>query len=190
MEPGFLYFLQLGIEHICDVRAYDHMLFLLALVAPYGISDWRVMLKLVTAFTLGHCLSLLIVGMAWLSVPALYVEIAIVISILLTSLINFLVKDRSSLVWRLEYLVIFVFGIIHGAGFSSYLRSMFFDDHGIVLPLLWFNIGIEIGQLLILSVITLLSFLVVDKLGIARLLWTRVISTLAFAISLYWLLSL
>lgn len=87
-------------------------------------------------------------------------------------------------------LIVFGFGLIHGAGFSSYLRSMFFDDHGIVLPLLWFNLGVELGQILILAVITLVSYLVVDKLGMSRRLWTRLISALALAISLYWIFTL
>jgi len=146
----------LGVEHITDLQGYDHMLYLLALVAWAALSDtWRVVI-LATAFTLGHSITLLLAGMGWVHANGAWIEFLIPVTIALTAVWNLRRgaaasgKSRSRV--GLTYAVTVAFGLIHGLGFSSFFRMMREEGEGIVMPLLRFNLGVEVGQLLILAV--------------------------------------
>ena len=143
-------FIQLGFRHIVDIGAMDHILFLLALAAIYRFKDWRSTLWVVTAFTVGHSITLGLAVTGVLTISPVLVEFLIPLTIMLTAVENIVVKDRGSALWHGRYRPVFagVFGLVHGAGFASYLNSLFVDR--VALPLFGFNVGIELGQVVVL----------------------------------------
>jgi HupE / UreJ protein len=149
-----LTFATLGFHHIADVSAADHILFLLALAVVYRGRDWRDALWVVSAFTIGHSITLALSVTDTLVLPQRVVEFLIPLTILATAIENIAVRDHAGSRWaRYRMLFAGVFGLVHGAGFASYLRSLFMDQ--IAVPLVGFNLGIEGGQLAVLAVIAL-----------------------------------
>ncbi|MDA1336109.1 MAG: HupE/UreJ family protein [Bacteroidetes bacterium] len=151
----------LGIEHITDLNGYDHMLYLLALVSWASLSDaWRVAL-LATAFTVGHSITLLLAGLGWVHANGAWIEFLIPVTIAATALVNLRrgAGHKGTPGQWLTYVATVGFGLIHGLGFSSFFRMMQEEGEGIVLPLLRFNLGVELGQLLILAVCLALASL-------------------------------
>ena len=153
----------LGFQHIIDARGADHIVFLLALAAIYRFRDWRECLWVVTAFPVGHSLTLALAVTGTLRVPSALIEFLIPVTILMTALESLLVRDGQTAAWGRRYRPVFagVFGLVHGAGFANYLRSLFVDD--IATPLLGFNVGLEIGQLLVITM-AFVTFGTVDRL--------------------------
>jgi len=143
-------YVTLGFRHITDLEAMDHILFLLALAAIYRLRDWRDSLWVVTAFTVGHSVTLALAVTGALILPIQLIEFLIPITIVATCVENLVVRDRQQALWGGRYRPVFagVFGLVHGAGFANYLRSLFVDQ--IALPLFGFNLGIELGQLVVL----------------------------------------
>ncbi len=141
----WLTFVHLGFRHIVDPGAMDHILFLLALAAIYRPADWRRALWVVSAFTVGHSITLALAVTGTLTLPSPVIEFLIPVTIMLTGIENLFAKDGG------RYRAVFagVFGLVHGAGFANYLRSLFVDH--IALPLFGFNVGIELGQILALA---------------------------------------
>jgi hypothetical protein len=146
-----LTFVHLGFRHIVDVGAADHILFLLALAAIYQPRDWRDALWVVSAFTVGHSITLALAVTGVVTLPSSLIEFLIPITILITGIENIVVRDRATAFWGGRYRPMFagVFGLVHGAGFANYLKSMFVDH--LALPLFGFNVGIELGQLFVLG---------------------------------------
>jgi hypothetical protein len=147
-----------GFEHISDWKGYDHILFLWALCGMYSIWQWKKLLVLVTAFTLGHSLTLALSVLDIFTVRSAIVEILIPVTIILTCILNLYQLDRS-LDERLglRYVSALVFGLVHGLGFSFLLKSLLGTEENITAPLLAFNIGLEVGQLLILGLIFIIG---------------------------------
>jgi hypothetical protein len=152
----------LGFRHITDLAGADHILFLLALASIYGVRDWRDCLWVVTAFTAGHSVTLGLAVTGTLVLPTGLIEFLIPVTIVATAIENLLVRDRSRAVWGGRYRPVFagVFGLVHGAGFANYLRSLFVDR--IAVPLLGFNLGIEAGQVAVLG-LAFVMFVLVDR---------------------------
>jgi hypothetical protein len=144
-------FVRLGFHHITDPAALDHILFLFALAAIYRGRDWRDLLWVVSAFTVGHSITLALAATGALRLPTPLIEFLIPITILVTGLENIAVRRRELAPLGGGYRPVFagVFGLVHGAGFANYLQSLFTGS--IVLPLLGFNIGIELGQIAVLT---------------------------------------
>jgi hypothetical protein len=147
----FFTFVHLGLSHIADVGAMDHILFLLALAAIYRGRDWRDSLWVVSAFTVGHSVTLALAATGVLRIPSNLIEFLIPLTIIATGFENIVVRNKSRAPLRRRYRPVFagVFGLVHGAGFAIYLQSLFTGS--IVLPLFAFNVGIELGQLLVLG---------------------------------------
>ena len=145
-------YLTLGVRHITDVEAMDHILFLFALAAIYRLRDWRDSLWVITAFTVGHSVTLALAVTGSLVLPTEVIEFLIPVTIVATCVENLIVRDRGQALWGGRYRPVFagVFGLVHGAGFANYLRSLFVDQ--IALPLFGFNVGIELGQLVVLAI--------------------------------------
>ena len=164
-------FADLGFRHIADVEAMDHILFLLALAAIYRPRDWRKAMWVVTAFTIGHSVTLGLAVTGAIRLPTQLIEFLIPVTIVATCIENMIVRDRDRAFWGGKYRPVFagVFGLVHGAGFANYLRDLF-GDH-IAVPLLGFNIGIEIGQVAVLS-IAALGLVALDRI-IAKLRESR-----------------
>ncbi|QJX47323.1 HupE/UreJ family protein [Hymenobacter taeanensis] len=197
----FQTYLQLGFYHIFNLGAYDHMVFLLALCAPYVLRDWKPVVALVTSFTVGHSLTLALSTMGVVNYSPKLIEILIPITILLTCLANLLRAGHPTtrispnrretvgpLLLTLPNLLAVAFGLIHGLGFSSYLRELLGHQSRPVLELLAFNIGVELGQLLIVSLILLLGLIVLRIFNAARRDWLLVTSGAALGIALVLLL--
>jgi ABC-type antimicrobial peptide transport system permease subunit len=185
----FELFLKLGFQHISDITAYDHILFLVALCALYLIRDWKKIAVLVTAFTIGHSISLALATLEIVQVSSELIEFLIPVTILLTAIFNFFQqpatggKTFDSRQIR-NYAIALFFGIIHGLGFSNYLRAMLDAEESIVVPLLSFNIGLEIGQLLIVGVILAISYVFVDVVKIKRKYWIYALSIFAAIVAI------
>lgn len=163
----FWLYLTIGFEHIADLAAYDHILFLLALCANYKPQHWKHILWLVSAFTVGHSLTLILATLNIFIVSAELIEFLIPVTIFITCLYNVFSGDKAHLEKnhvRLNYSFALIFGLIHGMGFSNYLRQLLGSEASIVQPLLSFNIGIELGQILIVSIIFSILF-AVQKMG-------------------------
>lgn len=162
-------FLQLGFRHIVDVEALDHILFLVALAAIYRFRDIRSALWVVSAFTVGHSVTLALAVTGALSMPSDVIEFLIPVTIVITGIENLIVSNRARAPWHGRYRPIFagVFGLVHGAGFANYLKALFVDE--IAMPLLGFNIGIELGQLLVLGAAMGLLFGLDHMIGAIRM---------------------
>ncbi|HVH66348.1 MAG TPA: HupE/UreJ family protein [Gemmatimonadales bacterium] len=145
-------FVTLGFRHITNIAAMDHILFLLALAAIYRPRDWRDSLWVVSAFTVGHSVTLGLAVTGALVLPSQLIEFLIPVTIVATCGENLVVRDRPRALWGGRYRPAFagVFGLVHGAGFANYLRSLFVDQ--VALPLFGFNLGIELGQVVVLGV--------------------------------------
>ena len=157
----FWAFLQIGFQHIVAWDAADHILFLLVLAAIYRGRDWRAALMVISAFTIGHSITLLLAVTDVLVLPTRLVEFLIPVTIVATGIENLLMRDRVAHGTGAKHRPVFagLFGLVHGAGFAGYLKSLFVAQ--IALPLLGFNIGIEAGQIVVL-LLSAISFLLVD----------------------------
>jgi hypothetical protein len=145
-------FMHLGFRHITDLEAMDHILFLVALAAIYRGRDWRDSLWVVSAFTVGHSITLALAVTGTLLLPTRVIEFLIPVTIVATGLENLVVRNRARAPLAGRYRPVFagVFGLVHGAGFANYLRALF--SGSIAVPLFGFNVGIELGQLVVLSI--------------------------------------
>jgi len=173
-------YFQLGFEHITDITGYDHMLFLLALCAAYVYSDWKKILVLVTAFTIGHSITLALAVLNIIPVNSDWTEFLIPVTIVATAAKNLI--SRQSKAATVTYVMALVFGLIHGMGFSNYLRSLLGDE--LLLPLFSFNVGLEVGQLLVVALIFGLQFILMRTISVKPKHWNRVVSLVSGGISL------
>lgn len=182
-------YINLGFQHISDLAGYDHILFLLALCAVYSIDQWRRLFILVTAFTVGHSITLALSSFGWVVIPSHIIEFLIPVTILITAIRNVAVPTSDQLTddqgnMTGHYLVALCFGFIHGMGFSNYFRALMMDSSSITIPLLGFNLGIEIGQLLVVSIIVIVASLVVKFAQVKHRDWNLFISGAAAGISI------
>lgn len=180
METGFFFFLKLGFEHISDLNGYDHMLFIIALCAVYQVGQWRNLLWLVTAFTIGHSVTLALATLQIVQISPDLIEFLIPVTILLSSLVNIYFEVRKSRKkaesWKTQYAIALGFGLIHGLGFSNYLRAMLGGEESILAPLLAFNIGLELGQLLILAVLLAITWVMINGVRLQQRDWVLLLS--------------
>ena len=183
MNQFQLYF-NLGIQHILDLKGFDHILFVLALAVVYMIKDWGRILVLVTAFTIGHSLTLALATLKVIQVNTDLVEFLIPVTIAITALTN-IVKPKSSSGRgvQINYLFALCFGLIHGLGFSNYLTSLLGKEQSIFTPLLAFNLGLEVGQVVIVVLFLLASTLITGIFRINRKEWILVISSIILGMS-------
>lgn len=181
----FRIFYDLGTAHILDLKGYDHILFVVALSALYLASDWKKILILITAFTIGHSITLALATLRIISINQDLIEFLIPITIGITALFNLFQREGGSdNKVSINYVFAIFFGLIHGLGFSNYLKSLLGADSSILTQLFAFNVGLEVGQIIIVVAFLILSFLVVDLFGIARRDWKLFISTLILGISI------
>ncbi len=179
----FSVYLELGFDHISDLKGYDHILFIIALCAVFSVSDWKKILILVTAFTIGHSITLALSALHIINVSPYLIELLIPVTILLTAVQNFWFKPDQHRRWNLNYFLALFFGFIHGMGFSNFFRSLLGQEADIVLPLLAFNIGVELGQLCIVICIMIADFLVVKLGKVRQQHWNYTVSVVAIVLS-------
>lgn len=183
MEDVRFYF-DLGWQHIISWDALDHILFITALAAIYILKDWKKVLILITAFTIGHSLTLALSVYDVIRFNGKWIEFLIPCTIIATAIFNFFLKDFSYKSLRLNYFLALFFGLIHGMGFANSIRFILASDQKIALPLLSFNVGLEVGQIIIVSVILLISYLIITLFKVPRKVWVLVLSVIAFTVAL------
>lgn len=180
----FRFYFQLGWEHIMSIDALDHILFVLVLAAIYQLKEWRQVLILVTAFTIGHSITLALSTLNLVTVSSKWVEFLIPCTIVFTAVSNLLIKNFAPKRIRINYFLALFFGLIHGLGFANTLRFMLAQDQSLGWGLFGFNVGLEAGQIVIVSCILVLSYLFMQKLRVSRREWVLFISASVFSLAL------
>ncbi|MBH2004814.1 MAG: HupE/UreJ family protein [Sphingobacteriia bacterium] len=184
MNDFGLYF-KLGYEHIADLKGIDHILFIVALCIRYQFADWKKLLVLVTAFTIGHSITLALSVFDIINYSMSWIEFMIPVTIVITAFSNVFVKKFNFRAkFPLIYYFALFFGLIHGLGFSNYLKSLMGKDESIVVQLLAFNIGLEAGQLLIVLGILFITLIFVTLFKVNRREYMLYVSAVAFALAL------
>lgn len=184
MQDFWIYF-DMGKDHIADWKGYDHIMFVLALCLRYSVADWKKVLILVTAFTLGHSITLALSTLKYIDIPSNWIEFLIPVTILITALSNLGVKRfefRSR--FPLIYFFALFFGLIHGLGFSNYLKSILGKNDNLVADLLAFNLGLELGQLMIVALAMLISWIFLQLFRMERRTYLVFVSGAVFGIAL------
>ena len=166
MQTEFQAYATIGLRHITDPRAYDHLLFVVALCAVYTPHEWRRVLLLMTAFTVGHAATLTLATFGIISPPQQVIETLIPVTIAVTALWN--LRPDANQYSPTKYALAFIFGLIHGMGFSGYFRSLLGETADIIYPLFAFNLGIEAGQIGIVATVLFLSWLFIGHIGTDR----------------------
>ena len=185
MQDFYIWFTT-GTEHIADLKAIDHILFLLALCCVYNALQWKNILINITAFSIGHSFSLALSVLNFVKMSSYLVEFLIPLTILITCVLNIINSNNDKTFnHKLVFIFTILFGIIHGLGFSTLLKNMLGKEDSIIFPLFSFNLGIEIGQLFIVSLSLLLSFVFVSIFKINQVKYANGISLVIFAIALY-----
>ncbi|MVT11779.1 HupE/UreJ family protein [Chitinophaga tropicalis] len=183
MDEFVMYF-QMGWQHIVAWDGIDHILFIMALCAIYLLEDWKQVLVLVTAFTIGHSITLALSVTDVVYVKSSLIEFLIPVTIFVTAFSNVVRKqDRKPARLQLNYFFAGFFGLIHGMGFSGYLKSLLGTQTNIIKPLLAFNLGLEFGQVLVVTGVLLLAGIVVNITGVKRRDWNMFLSSAIFGIA-------
>lgn len=177
-------YFQLGFEHILDMDGYDHILFVIALCAVYSLSQWKQLLILVTAFTIGHCLTLLLSGLKIVNISPDLIEFLIPLTILLTAVFNIIAGKPTESKVRWNYLLALFFGLIHGLGFSNYFRALIGKEENIIGMLLPFNLGVELGQIVIVGFTLVLGFFMTKVFKLSQRDWNLIVSGAAAGIAI------
>lgn len=177
-------YLKLGFEHITDLAGLDHMLFLVVLCAVYRIEHWKRLLVLVTAFTVGHSVTLASSSLGIVTIPSEIIEFLIPTTILITALHNVMENASSQSAMAKNYAMALFFGFIHGMGFSNFFRALLMGESSITIPLLGFNLGIELGQLIVVAAVVSVGYLFLRVFGVKHRDWSVFISGAAAGIAL------
>lgn len=172
----FLFYLQLGWEHIVSLDALDHQLFILALVAIFSLNDFKKVLILVTAFTIGHSLTLVMSALDVFRVPSHWVEFLIPCTIVFTALDNIIFSKNEKRLIFLNYFLALIFGLIHGMGFANSVRLMLSSEQDILLPLFGFNVGLELGQIIVVTITLLIHYIFIKYLKLSNKIWILIVS--------------
>ncbi|MEM8893197.1 MAG: HupE/UreJ family protein [Bacteroidota bacterium] len=182
----FQLFFELGLDHILDIDGYDHILFVIALCAIYEATAWKRILILVTAFTIGHSVTLAMATLKLVSLDASLIEFLIPVTIFITALVNIVNRDKelSPKQVNQNYGLALGFGLIHGMGFSNYLRSLLGKDESIVNQLFAFNIGLEVGQIIIVVVFMLLGVILRTFFSMERRDWVTIVSSAVMGVAI------
>ena len=184
MDDLILYF-TLGLRHVLDILAYDHVLFIIVLTIIYNFNQWKKVVWLVTFFTIGHSLTLALAAFNLLKIPLEIIEFLIPVTICITGLFNILKISRDSV--RKEQSMVFfalIFGLIHGLGFSNYFRGIIGREDDKILPLIEFALGIEAAQIVIVLCILILGMLLQNFFKVSKRDWVLVGSSIVIGIAL------
>ena len=180
----FFTYLELGYDHILDINGYDHIIFVIALCAIYTLQDWKQVLVLVTAFTIGHSLTLALSVLDIIAINSTLIEMLILLTILFTAIFNLLKTQQSAVKkTRTNYILALCFGLIHGLGFSYYLKTLLGRNIDIVVQLFGFNIGLEIGQLIVVISFLIISFIFMHFFNVNKRDWKMIILSAIAGIS-------
>lgn len=190
MDEFWLWF-STGFQHILDLNGYDHILYVMVLSVLFSIKQWKQLLVLTTAFTIGHCLTLAVSALNIIQIKQSIIEILIPVTIIITCFVNLVevlfpnLKNGKGLKnYFLNYSLALLFGLVHGLGFSYLLKSMLGKEVTVVFPLLSFNLGLEIGQFIIVCLVLLFSVFLARFTKIQKRIEVICISLLVLGIAL------
>ena len=179
------FYLELGFRHISDLAGYDHILFLLVLCAIYQLHQWKTLLVLVTAFTVGHSITLALTSFSVINIKSEVIEFLIPMTIIATAIHNLFIRSTSEISGHTRsYWMALFFGFIHGMGFANYFRALLMDESSILIPLLGFNLGIELGQLLFVLLVLGVAYVVTNWLKMPQRDWNTFVSGGGFSLAL------
>lgn len=184
MSDFSMYFTE-GWKHIISPDALDHILFIVVLGAVYSFKYWKQVLILVTAFTIGHSLTLALSTYNIISIPSNWVEFFIPCTIALTALYNLFFHQPNKGNIQLNYLIALVFGLVHGLGFANTIRFMLASDQQIAVPLLSFNLGLEAGQILVVMILLSVHALFTRENTARQKIWVYSLSIFTFILGTY-----
>ena len=178
MDLFWVYF-QIGLKHVLDINSYDHILFLLALTVPYAFKDWRRLLLLITLFTVGHTLALVLSVYEIVYIKSNLIEFIIHINILVVAIFNLFTagkNNKNESISLIAFVTLF-FGIIHGLGFSNYFKTILPGKSSAkLLPLTEFALGIETAQIIVVFVVLIISYIIQTFFRFSKRDWTLVMS--------------
>lgn len=182
------FYFDIGWFHIMSWGALDHLLFVLVLTAAYLLNDWKKVLVLITVFTIGHALTLVLSIVDMVRISSELVEFLIPCTIFITAVLNMIRKEYSPRSLQRNYFLAFFFGLIHGMGFANTIRFLMAKNDSIGLNLLGFNLGLEAGQIVVVTGVLILSYIIVNKAGLKRNWWVWGLSVFAliFASKMIW----
>jgi HupE / UreJ protein len=185
MSSFWTYF-QIGLYHVLNIHAMDHILFLIALTAVYYFKDWKKVLILITIFTIGHTLALFLSVFEIVYIKSNIVEYLIPVTILFTAIYNlFVIKNTSKQNITIADIVTLFFGLIHGLGFSNYIKSILSGAAiSKVIPLSEFALGIEAAQIVIVIASLLLSYIMTTVFRLSKRDWILITSSLIIGVVL------
>ena len=184
MSEFWIYF-NTGLRHVLDIHAYDHVLFLIALTIPYAFKDWQRVLLLVTLFTVGHTMALLLSVYGFVQIKVNLVEFLIPITILITAFFHLFTAGKNSKKENISFIAIVTlfFGIIHGLGFSNYFNTILPGNASAkLIPLLEFALGIEAAQVIVVLIVLILSYIVQTIFRFSKRDWTLVMSSFVIGV--------
>ena len=183
---NFIFFTKQGLFHVLDWNAYDHLLFLIALAVVYNFKNWKKVLWLVTLFTLGHTLSLILSTYKIIFVNARMVEFLIPLTIIITAIVNIFYAKSASKNTKTTVNLVFAlfFGLIHGLGFSSYFNMLIGKTNAKFLPLLEFALGVEMAQILIVFIVLLVGFVFQTVFRFSKRDWVLIVSSIVLGMAL------
>jgi len=179
----FGFYFGLGWEHIISAGALDHQLFIAALAAIYLLKDWRQVLVLVTAFTIGHSLTLFLSVLDIIRFPSNWVEFLIPVTIVITAFSNLFQKKFTARSIRINYFLALFFGLIHGMGFANSIRFMLARDQNLGWSLFGFNLGLEAGQIVVVLILLTAAHIIVNLIKVNRRDWVIFLSAAVFALA-------
>ena len=180
----FGFYFRLGWEHIMSWEALDHLLFIAALSAIYLLKDWKQVLVLITAFTIGHSLTLALSVYDIIRFNSKWVEFLIPCTIVVTAFSNLFQKKFTAQSIRINYFLALAFGLIHGMGFANTIRFMLAKDQSMGWGLFGFNIGLEAGQIIVVSILLIAAHIIVNVLKVNRRDWVIFLSAAVFSLAL------
>ena len=180
----FNFYFGLGWEHIMSWDALDHLLFIAALAAIYLLKDWKQVLILVTAFTIGHSLTLVLSVLDVIRFPSNWVEFLIPCTIVITAISNLFQKQFTPRSIRINYFLALFFGLIHGLGFANTIRFMLANDQSLGMGLFGFNVGLEVGQIVVVGTLLLITQALINSFKINRREWVIFLSAAIFSLAL------
>lgn len=182
----FVFYFKLGWQHIISFDAFDHLFFIMALTSIFLLKDIKQVLFLVTAFTIGHAVSLSLSILNLVRINSSIVEFLIPISIIITAEIQFVKSIHPKAPFRFKYVFALLFGLLHGLGFANTIRMIMAESQQIALPLFSFNIGLEIGQICFVFILLLLAHFFIQIIGLPQKWWIRILNTIALGAGIYW----
>lgn len=180
----FVFYFKIGWEHIINWSAVDHIFFVAALAAIYMLKDWKQVLILVTAFTIGHAITLVLSAKNIIAVNDGIVEFLIPCTIVVTALSNLFLKNYTPKSIRINYFLALFFGLIHGLAFAQTLKWLLAEDQSFWTAWISFSVGLELGQILVVLIILLLAQLIVGAIKVKRHYWVIIISVIVLGLAL------